>query len=231
MIELLSDRSNPNPGKITGRLQKVALNTFSNNFLHPEISCCYFHQMQSSNLKINEVGLKFWCGTFSKVNLALRMFSALAHVNPAHEKASFKMGFEEIRDVIEREQVEEKVLEKVDKLAKVLTSKTVMQLRSRIFHTKCGTSTYDAAGEGLSGTTNIVEGWNYGLQAFFSVSLLNSSLPLRNLEKIQKCRSLNKFHKLTKLSAPIAPFTKFLKNRCKISKAVMSSKILCRTRE
>ena len=44
------------------------------------------------------------------------MLPALAHVPPAHVKASFELVFEEITDVIEREQFEESVVEKVDEL-------------------------------------------------------------------------------------------------------------------
>ena len=48
---------------------------------------------------------------------------------------------------------------------------------------------YDAAGEGVARTTNSVEGWHYGLQAYLSD--LSGSTPniwflLRNLEKDSK---------------------------------------------
>ena len=42
---------------------------------------------------------------------------------------------------------------------------------------------YDAAGEGVARTTNSVEGWHYGLQAYFSGSTPNIWLLLRNFEK------------------------------------------------
>ena len=45
---------------------------------------------------------------------------------------------------------------------------------------------YDAAGEGVARTTNSVEGWHYGLQAYFSGSTSNIWLLLRNLEKHSK---------------------------------------------
>ena len=45
------------------------------------------------------------------------MLPALAHVPPAHVKASFELVVEEITDVIEREQFEESVVEKMDQLA------------------------------------------------------------------------------------------------------------------
>ena len=42
------------------------------------------------------------------------MLPALAHVPPVHVKASFELVIEEITDVIEREQFEESVVEKMD---------------------------------------------------------------------------------------------------------------------
>ena len=46
------------------------------------------------------------------------MLPALAHVPPAHVKASFELIIEEITDVIEREQFKGSVVEKMDELAK-----------------------------------------------------------------------------------------------------------------
>ena len=86
-------------------------------FPNTEISCRYFHLTQSFNRKINEIGLKTYYENFPEFNLALRMLPALVHVPPAHVKASFELVIEEITDVIEREQFEESVLEKMDELA------------------------------------------------------------------------------------------------------------------
>ena len=71
---------------------------------------------------------------------------------------------------------------------------------------------YDAAGEGVARTTNSVEGWHYGLQAYFSGSTPNIWLLLRNLEndsKMQKfkyvqetagllCSKRPRYEKITK---------------------------------
>ena len=48
-IELLSEGTNPNPGKKLVDFEKAALNAFSKKFPHAEISCCYFHLTQSFN--------------------------------------------------------------------------------------------------------------------------------------------------------------------------------------
>ena len=55
-IEMLSEETNPNPGKVLEDFEKAALNAFSKKFPHAEISCCYFHLTQSFNRKINEIG-------------------------------------------------------------------------------------------------------------------------------------------------------------------------------
>ena len=76
-IEMLSEETNPNPGKILADFEKAALNAFSKKFPLAEISCCYFHLMQSFNRKINEIGLKTYYENFLEFNLALRMLPAL----------------------------------------------------------------------------------------------------------------------------------------------------------
>ena len=125
---------------------------------------------------------------FPEFNLALRMLPALAHVPPAHVKASFELVIEEITDVIEREQFEESVVEKMDELAIYFKS---TYIENPIVNKKPPFpieiwNQYDAAGEGVARTTNTVEGWHYGLQAYFSGSTPNIWLLLRNLEKDSK---------------------------------------------
>ena len=63
------------------------------------------------------MGLKIYYQNFPELNMALRMLTALAHVPPAHVKASFELVIEEVTDVIEREQFEESVVERLDELA------------------------------------------------------------------------------------------------------------------
>ena len=167
---MLSEETNPNPGKILADFEKAALNAFSKKFPHAEISCCYFHLTQSFNRKINEIGLKTYYENFPQFNLALRMLSALAHVPPAHVKTSFELVIEEITDVIEREQFEESVVEKMDELAIYFKS---TYIENPIVNKKPHFpieiwNQYDATGEGVARTTNSVEGWHYGLQAYFS---------------------------------------------------------------
>ena len=79
--------------------------------------CVFKCRVESFNRKINETGLKTYYENFPEFNLALRMLPALAHVPPAHVKTSFELVVEEITDVIEREQFEESVVEKMDELA------------------------------------------------------------------------------------------------------------------
>ena len=109
-------------------------------------------------------------------------------VPPAHVTASFELVIEEITDVIEREQFEESVVEKMDELA--IYSKSTY-IENPIVNKKPPFpieiwNQYDAAGEGVARTTNSVEGWHFGLQAYFSDSTPNTWLLLRNLEKDSK---------------------------------------------
>ena len=157
---------------------------------------------------------------FPEFNLALRILPARAHVPPAHVKTSFELVIEEITDVIEREQFEESVVEKMDELAIYFKS---TYLENPIVNKKPPFpieiwNQYDAAGEGVARTTNSVEGWHYALQAYFSGSTPNIWLFLRNLEKNSKMQSLNMFKKLPVYCAPSAPKTKNEKTDAKYPK-------------
>ena len=128
--------------------------------------------------------MKTYYEDFPEFNLALRVLPALAHVPPAHVKASFELIIEEKTDVIERELFEESVVEKMDEVAFYFKS---TYIENPIVKKKPPFSIemwnqYDAAGEGVARTTNSVEGWHYGLQAYFSGSTPNIWLSLRNLE-------------------------------------------------
>ena len=92
---------------------------------------------------------------------------------------------------------------------------------------------YDAAGEGVVRTTNSVEGWHYGLQAYFSGSTPNIWLLLRNLEKDSKSQKFKYVQETAALLCSKRPrYEKKIKNnRCKISEALMSSKMLCHISE
>ena len=74
MIELLSEETNPNPGKILADFEKAALNAFNKKLLHGENLCCYFHLTRPFNQKINEIELKTFSENFPEFNLALTSF-------------------------------------------------------------------------------------------------------------------------------------------------------------
>ena len=56
---------------------------------------------------------------------------------------------------------------------------------------------FEAAGEGVARTTNSVEGWHYGLQAYFTGSQPNVWLLLRNLEKDSKMQKFEYLQETT----------------------------------
>ena len=82
MIELLNEETNPNPRNILADSGKAELNALSKKFLQAEISYCYFQLTQS-----------YYNEKLPEFNLALRLLPALAHVPPAHVKASFENFF------------------------------------------------------------------------------------------------------------------------------------------
>ena len=106
MIELLSEETNPDLGKLLADFEKAALDASGQKIPHAEISSCFFHLTQSFNQKIIEIGLKTCYKTFSAKNLVLQALPALAHAPPTHIKAFFELVIEEMTDVIEREQFE-----------------------------------------------------------------------------------------------------------------------------
>ena len=55
----------------------------------------------------------------------------------------------------------------------------------------------EAAGEGVARTTNSVEGWHYGLQAYFTGSQPNVWVLLRNLEKDSKMQKFKYLQETT----------------------------------
>ena len=76
-----------------------------------------------------------------------------------------------------------------------------------------------------------VEGWHYGLQAYFSGSTPNIWLLLRNFEKDSKMQKFKYVQETAGLLCSKRPRYEKIKNRCKISEAIMSSKMLCHISE
>ena len=96
-------------------------------------------------------------------------------------KESFEISDDYAVQLIEREQFEESVVEKMDELAIYYKS---TYIENPIVNKKPPFpiemwNQYDAAGEGVARKTNSVEGWHYGLQAYFSGSTPNIWLLLR----------------------------------------------------
>ena len=88
--------------------------------------------------------MKTYYEKFPEFNLAPQTLLALAHDLPAHVKASFEFVIEEITDVIEREQFQERVLAKMDELAIYFKSTYIenpIVNKNRLFQSKCRTST------------------------------------------------------------------------------------------
>ena len=72
---------------------------------------------------------------------------------------------------------------------------------------------YDAVGEGVAGTTNSVEGWHCGLQAYLNGSTTNIWLLLRNLEKDSNMQKLQFIQKAVALLCSRRPRYQKYKNQ------------------
>ena len=100
--------------------------------------------------------------------MALRLLPALAQVPPAPVKASSELVIEDITDIIES-------FEKMDEPAmyfKSMYRENPIAIKKPPYPIEKWNQ-YDAAGDGVSRTTNSVERWHYGLQAYFSGSAPN----------------------------------------------------------
>ena len=138
------------------------------------------------------------------------MLPALAHVLPCHVKACFELVVEEIAEVIDMETFDDSISEKVDGLSlyfknayiegPTVTKKTPLQIEIW--------NQFEADGEGVARTTNSVEGWHYGLQAYFTGSQPNVRLLLRNLKNDSKMQKFNTFKRRLELFVPSAPVRK-----------------------
>ena len=127
------------------------------------------------------------------------MLPALAHVPPCHVKASFELVVEEIAEVIDKETFDDSISEKVDELALYFKNTYIegpTVTKKAPFPIELWNQ-FEAAGEGVARTTNSVEGWHYGLQAYFTGSQPNVWLLLRNLEKDSKMQNFKYLQETT----------------------------------
>jgi hypothetical protein len=145
--------------------ERAAINAFSAAYPTAVVTGCYFHLCQSLIRKVNEVGLKVVYANDNAVREYIRCLPALAFVP--------------VEDVIEAfEVLADTMPEAVDDVAEVTSFFEHTYVRGRRQRGRAATygaatfppemwNQHAAGTDGVSRTTNAVEGWHHGLQSLF----------------------------------------------------------------
>ena len=142
-----------------------------------------------------------------EINLTLRMLLVLEQTLPALVESHFELFSEKLKTFLggnSSNKVPPKNCKILQYVLKVLSQKTLLQLMRPLFPIEMRNQ-LDSAGEGVARTTNSVEGWQCGLQAFFIASTPIICLLLQNMEKLLKCGTSCIFKKLQDDCTPGAP--------------------------
>ena len=121
------------------------------------------------------------------------MIPALAFEKNDQIEKSFELIVEEITNVVDQQNLDSFVIEKIDELCSYFQTnyiKCPLLNRTATFPPQIWNQR-DAAIEGIARTTNAVEGWHYGIQALFSGSHPGIRKLLTNLQKDAAVQKLN----------------------------------------
>ena len=112
------------------------------------------------------------------------MLPALAFENVEQVKDSYKLVVEDIQNVCDQTSQDPSVIGKIDELCSYFQNIYVEKpsLRTPLFPPSVWNQR-EAAIDGVARTTNAVEGWHFGIQAFFSGSHPTLWKTLENLKK------------------------------------------------
>jgi len=146
--------------------ENAAISAFCTAYPNAAVKSCYFHLVQSVVRKVNEIGMKGDYESDDDLRIAVRCLPALAMVPSS--------------DVVDAFLVLADNMPNHDKMPELLSyfEHTYVRLRGRrrpgltenydsaIFPTDTWNH-FETAGQGIAKTTNVVEGWHYGLQALF----------------------------------------------------------------
>lgn len=155
------------PSKVLVDFERAAMNAFRHNFEQCSVTGCYFHLCQSVLRKVNELGLKTVYETDEELRIKVRCLPALAFVPIDYVSEAFDMLSETMPHV-----------ENLDVLVTFFEHTYVRgrRLRGRgdnyspaLFPIDVWNQ-FDAGAEGIARTTNLVEGWHYGIQSLFQCS-------------------------------------------------------------
>lgn len=148
--------------------EKAAINAFAASFPNTSVSGCYFHLCQSILRKVNELGMKVAYETDDVLRSFIRCIPALAFVPPGDVADAFDI-------LAEAKPEDEHGHERLDEL---LSYSELTWIRGRRLRGRGETyapavfpiplwNKHEAGLDGVARTTNVVEGWHYGLQALF----------------------------------------------------------------
>lgn len=162
-LQRLIPRASPN--KVLVDFERAAMNTFAAAYPNAVVTGCYFHLCQSVVRKVNEVGLKVVYENDNAVREYIRCLPALAFVP--------------VEDVVDAfEILAETMPEDVEHVAEVTSFFEHTYVRGRRQRGRAATygaalfpaekwNQHAAGTDGISRTTNAVEGWHHGLQSLF----------------------------------------------------------------
>ena len=180
---LLSLLPNAAPDKVLIDFELAAMKAFEKALPNANISGCFFHLSQNFIRKIGELGLKNLYHSNPELSLALKLIPSLAFEKLKNVKSSFKLVVEDIQEVCEQLSLDSSEVERIDELCSYFQNTYIEKnLREPLFPPSIWNKR-EAASEGVARTTNAVEGWHFGIQAFFSGSHPSLWRTLENLKK------------------------------------------------
>ena len=173
----------------------AAIPAFQKNFPEYKLSGCFFHLSQSFMRKILELGLKKDYERNHEFALALKMLPALAFEKEEEIGILYDKIVEEFQIVCDQIIKESEKIAKVDEICLYFGSnyiKILVPNREVLFPLSLWLwNQRDAASSDLARTTNAVEGWNYGIQSYFSGLHPSIWKVIANLQKYASVQKLN----------------------------------------
>ena len=172
-----------NPRKVLVDFEAAAMAAFAETFPAATITGCYFHLYQSIIRKVHKLGMKEDYATNDAIRGSIRCLAALAYVPVPDVVDAFELVAESMP-----------AHERMDELPTYFEHTYIRGRRLRGRGNNYGNALYsidswnqnEATVDGIARTTNIVEGWHYGLQALFQCHHPTLSTFLEGLENDNK---------------------------------------------
>jgi hypothetical protein len=155
------------PAVILTDFEKAAMSAFADTYPTARVTGCYFHLNQAVLRKVNELGMKASYESDDDIRGMVRCLPALAHVPVDSVEEAFELLAESMPEH-----------EHMNELVSYFEHTFIRGRRQRGRGNNYGPALFpiptwnqfEAAGDGIPRTTNIVEGWHNALQALFMCS-------------------------------------------------------------